>query len=261
MDQLQQEFNSIIQTFLKKRDGILEGAIEAAAQLEKELALLKMQNINLCSENEKLKRETAKFKKGIREILEKADTVHAPAQLSASEDGKEGELHSIKDRVKQMGYNLEKISNTDLAHIGKQMANYYRQTYEKDPEKREEKINEKHNSLVCVYSKNDWAYIDELIKIQLFDDTDGTHNENDAPVLYSIKDRIHNRFNQEPQNYAPLLPTIGKKMAAYYRKTYKGKNPAKRDEKINDTHTHPVCVYGEDDWEYLDYLITTELKI
>ena len=50
-------------------------------------------------------------------------------------------------------------------------------------------------------------------------------------------------------------------MAAYYRKTYKGKNPAKRDEKINDTHTHPVCVYGEDDWEYLDYLITTELKI
>ena len=129
MDQLQQEFNSIIQTFLKKRDGILEGAIEAAAQLEKELALLKMQNSNLCSENEKLKRETAKLKKGIREILEMADTVHAPAQLSASEDGKEGELHSIKDRVKQMGYNLEKISNTDLAHIGKQMDNYYRKTY------------------------------------------------------------------------------------------------------------------------------------
>lgn len=250
MAQLQQEFTTFFKKLEKERDEKL--------MLEKELALLKTQNINLCNENEKLKRETAKFKKGIREILEMGDTV----QLSAGEDGKEGELHSIKDRVKQMGYNLEKISNTDLAHIGKQMANYYRKTYdEKDPGKREEKINEKHNSFVCVYSKNDWAYIDELIRNQLFDDTDGKHNENDAPVLHSIKDRIHNRFNQEPQNYAALLPTIGKKMAAYYRKTYKGKNPAKRDEKINDTHTHPVCVYGEDDWEYLDYLITTELKI
>ena len=121
-----------------------------------------------------------------------------------------------------MGYNSEKFANTDLVHIGKQMAFYYRKTYdEKDPKKREEKINEKHNSLVCVYSKNDWAYKDELIKIQLFDDTDGKHNENDDR-FHSIKEWIQRRFNQEPQNYAPLLPTIGKKMAAYYyRKTWR----------------------------------------
>ena len=49
-------------------------------------------------------------------------------------------------------------------------------------------------------------------------------------------------------------------MAAHYRETHAGENPAKRDEKINDKHTSPVCVYGEDDWEYLDYLITTDLN-
>ena len=62
-----------------------------------------------------------------------------------------------------MGYNPEKFANTDLVHIGKQMAFYYRKTYdEKDPKKREEKINEKYNSLVCVYSKNDWATLNRV---------------------------------------------------------------------------------------------------
>ena len=268
MDQLQQEFNSIIQSFLEKRDEKMEAFWEdERGELEKEIGLLKIQNSKLCSENEKLKRETAKLINGILEVVEMTtipincvavQEEKTQIDQDVEDEKEEEELHSIKDRVKQMGYNPEKFDNTDLSYIGKQMAKYYRQSYDEDPEKREEKINEKHNSLVCVYSKNDWAYIDKLINTTTYtlNQTDEKHNENDAPVLHSIKDRIHNRFNKDPQNYATLLPTIGKKMAAYYRKTYKGTNPAKRDEKINDTH--PVCVYGEDDWEYLDNLITTE---
>ena len=80
----------------------------------------------------------------------------------------ENELHSIKDRIKHMNHVPQQFDNTDLVSIGRQMADYYRKTYSgKDPAKKEEKINEKHNSLVCVYSEADWEYLDYLITTTL----------------------------------------------------------------------------------------------
>ena len=189
------------------------------------------------------------------------------------------DLHSIKDRVKHMGYNPENFSNTDLAHIGRQMSAHYRKTYDgSDPEKKEEKINDKHNSLVCAYSKVDWPYMDKLIKTNLdplisrvsgqkenldekYTATRSPGAETEVPVLHSVKDRIKH-MNQDLQRFDNKdLCSIGKKMVTYYRKMNKGEDPPKRTEKINDKHNSLVCTYSENDWEYLDYLIVTTLKI
>lgn len=78
--------------------------------------------------------------------------------------------------------------------------------------------------------------------------------------LHSIKDRIK-YMNHDPQTFSKQLSTIGKKMADYYRKAHNGEEPSKRDEKINEKHTSPVCVYPKPDWEHMDYLIKTSLDI
>ena len=75
----------------------------------------------------------------------------------------------------------------------------------------------------------------------------------------SIKHRIK-YLNHDPQIFSNQLPNIGKEMADYYRTSY-NKEPSKRDEKINDKHTVPVCIYSKNDWEYMDYLIKTSLKL
>lgn len=81
-----------------------------------------------------------------------------------------------------------------------------------------------------------------------------------AVNLNSIKDRIKH-MNHDPQQFDNKdLISIGKKMAEYFR-AYTGNDPQKKEEKINDKHNSFVCVYGEPDWEHLDYLITTTLKI
>ena len=68
-------------------------------------------------------------------------------------------------------------------------------------------------------------------------------------------------MNHDHQKFTKQLSTIGKKMADYYRKAHNGEDPSKRDEKINEKHTSPVCVYSENDWEYMDYLIKTSLEL
>ena len=82
----------------------------------------------------------------------------------------------------------------------------------------------------------------------------------DPIILHSIKDRIK-YMNHDPQNFSKQLSLIGKKMAEYYRTAHNGKDPSKRDEKINDKHNSPVCVYPEENWEYMDYLIKTSLNL
>lgn len=87
-----------------------------------------------------------------------------------------------------------------------------------------------------------------------------TDEKGSESKLYSIKDRIK-YMKHDPKNFTKQLSSIGKKMAEYYRKSHNGEDPSKRDEKINDKHTSPVCVYSEEDWEYMDYLIKTSLEI
>ncbi len=180
-------------------------------------------------------------------------------------------LHSIKDRVTHMGRDPEIFSNTDLAHIGRQMSAYYRKTYNgRSPEKKEEKINDKHNSSVCAYAKVDWPYMDKLIKTNLdplhrwwvSDEKENFEKHTGAETeVHSIKDRLKH-MNQDLQRFDNKdLCSIGKKMVTYYRKMNKGEDPPKKDERINDKHNSLVCAYSETDWEYLDYLITTNLKI
>ena len=82
----------------------------------------------------------------------------------------------------------------------------------------------------------------------------------DLVNFHSIKDRIK-YMKHDPQNFSKQLSIIGKKMAEYYRKSHNDEDPSKRDEKINDKHTLPVCVYAETDWEYMDYLIKTSLDL
>lgn len=84
---------------------------------------------------------------------------------ATSEELECSSLHSVKDWLKHMGHNPKFFSNIDLAHIGRDMAANYRQTYNgRDPAKKEEKINNKHNSFVCVYGPADWVYLDKLIR-------------------------------------------------------------------------------------------------
>ena len=68
-------------------------------------------------------------------------------------------------------------------------------------------------------------------------------------------------MKEDPQKFIPLLPLVGKKMAEYYRNSHNGDDPSKRDEKINDKHTSPVCVYSKEDWEYVDYFIKATLNL
>ncbi len=86
------------------------------------------------------------------------------------------------------------------------------------------------------------------------------HFEEKEKELQSVKDRIKH-MNHNPHHFSKYLSAIGKKMADYYRKAHDGADPSKRDEKINEKHTSPVCVYSEEDWEYLDYLIKTSLNL
>jgi len=79
-------------------------------------------------------------------------------------------------------------------------------------------------------------------------------------ILHSIKDRLRN-MEKDPHEFTSQLPLIGKKMAQYYRKAHNNEDPSKRDEKINDKHTSPVCVYSEENWEYMDYLLKTSLEL
>ena len=79
-------------------------------------------------------------------------------------------------------------------------------------------------------------------------------------ILHSIKDRLRN-MGKNPQEFTSHLPLIGKKMAEYYRKSHNNEDPSKRDEKINDKHTSPVCVYSKENWEYMDYLLKTSLEL
>jgi len=98
----------------------------------------------------------------------------------------------------------------------------------------------------------------DLEQSRLDDDDKGL--ETKEPKLHSIKDRI-THMNHDHQKFTKQLSTIGKKMADYYRKVHNGEDPSKRDEKINEKHTSPVCVYSENDWEYMDYLIKTSLEL
>ena len=82
----------------------------------------------------------------------------------------------------------------------------------------------------------------------------------DSLIYHSIKDRIR-KMGEDPQHFIYQLSSLGKKMAEYYRNSHNGENPSKRDEKINDKHTSPVCVYAEEDWEYMDYLLKTSLDL
>ncbi len=84
--------------------------------------------------------------------------------------------------------------------------------------------------------------------------------EDDSITFHSIKDRIR-KMGEDPQHFIYQLSSLGKKMAEYYRNAHNGENPSKRDEKINDKHNSPVCVYAEEDWEYLDYLLRTSLGL
>jgi hypothetical protein len=68
-------------------------------------------------------------------------------------------------------------------------------------------------------------------------------------------------MGKDPHEFTSQLPLIGKKMAQYYRKAHNNEDPSKRDEKINDKHTSPVCVYSEENWEYMDYLLKTSLEL
>ena len=167
-----------------------------------------------------------------------------------------------------MGHNPEIFSNADLAHIGREMAAHYRQTHNgKAPAKKEEKINDKHNSFVCVYGPADWSHLDGLIRERgklrhLWPQEGGDEKSTEVAEveLHSIKDRVkHMNLDLQQLDNKDLI-RIGKKMAEYFR-NYTGKDPQKKEEKINDKHNSFVCVYGESDWEHLDYLITTTLKI
>ena len=111
---------------------------------------------------------------------------------------------------------------------------------------------------------------------QIFETKTCSENKETENELHSIKDRIKHltfeKWGMSEKKHAAVLAerfiyynkdlcSIGRQMADYYRKTYSGKDPAKKEEKINEKHNSLVCVYSEADWEYLDYLITTILKI
>jgi predicted RNase H-like nuclease len=299
MDNLQKEFQTIIKNFqdkavelarqeseeqinrLQKKVGTLQYWQDRQSKILNELKKV-YEEFTFDLEEEKKGRE-ASFQ---NETAEANTHIHEVAVCTSVSDEKvnlnelnKQELHSIKDRVKHIGYNPENFSNTDLAHIGRQMSAHYRKTYDgRDPGKKEEKINDKHNSLVCAYAKVDWPYMDKLIKTTLDplisrvsdqkENLDEKHTatrspgaETEVPVLHSVKDRIKH-MNQDLQRFDNKdLCSIGKKMVTYYRKMNKGKDPVKRTEKINDKHNSLVCTYSENDWEYLDYLIVTTLKI
>ena len=96
-----------------------------------------------------------------------------------------------------------------------------------------------------------------------------------GPVLHSVKDRLQSILSRTGLTYSHLedpktssLSTVGKKMAAHFRKMNQGENPAKRPEKKKyfskwgcTPYTSAVNVYGVSDWEYLDSLITNELNL
>ncbi len=309
MDNLQKEFQTIIKNFQDKAVELArQESEEQINRLQKKVGTLQYWQDRQSKILNELKKVYEKFtfdleeeKKG-REASFQNETAEANTHIHMSEffdhnekmvpvctsvsDEKvnlnelnKQELHSIKDRVKHIGYNPENFSNTDLAHIGRQMSAHYRKTYDgRDPGKKEEKINDKHNSLVCAYAKVDWPYMDKLIKTTLDplisrvsdqkENLDEKHTatrspgaETEVPILHSVKDRIKH-MNQDLQRFDNKdLCSIGKKMVTYYRKMNKGKDPVKRTEKINDKHNSLVCTYSENDWEYLDYLIVTTLKI
>jgi len=129
-----------------------------------------------------------------------------------------------------------------------------------------EKLDSKNRRLKLLEQENDklkkgYQLVSDIIsKFPYISLTPGETLETKEPELHSIKDRIKS-LKHDPQNFTNQLSTIGKKMADYYRKAHNGEDPSKRDEKINEKHTSPVCVYSKNDWEYMDYLIKTSLEI
>ena len=255
MDQLQKEFQAIVEKIQAK-------AVDLARQESEE---------QITQLRRKLDRQTEALnvvKKFVEEwtFEQEADEKEREARLRVEPDEKGElngpELHSIKDRLKHMGLAPENFSNTDLARIGRKMSAHYRKTYNgRDPEKKEERINDKHNSFVCAYSETDWLSMDALIKTEL-DPLMGSDEKSpleekkpDEPELHSVKDRLNRFPEDEQQHFANKdLCSIGKKMAAYYREL-KGADPPQKKEKINDKHDSLVCAYPDTDWEHLDYLI------
>jgi len=311
MDRLQNEFQATIKKFqakvveqalqeseeqmvrlkkkLKRQSDILNELKEAYDKIKFELEAEEKER-EAALQFESTKADTPNHEVTVcASVSDEKDNLNEPTSCSHAVYLEDPDLHSIKDRVKHMGYNLENFSNTDLAHIGRQMSAHYRKTYNgRDPEKKEEKINDKHNSSVCAYAKVDWPYMDKLIKTTLDplisrisdqkENLDEKHTgaetevskvqvkyqrrvKNSAKGWHSIKDRIIH-MNQDLQRFDNKdLCSIGKKMVTYYRNMNKGKDPPRKTEKINDKHNSLVCVYTKNDWEYLDYLIVTTLKI
>jgi hypothetical protein len=288
MDHLQNKFQATIKKFQDKAVELArQESEEQIAHLKKKLKYQSDILNELKKAYDKIKFELEAEEKGGEAALQFESTNHEVTVCASVSDEKVNlnepascshavyleapDLHSIKDRVKHMGYNPENFSNTDLAHIGRQMSAYYRKTYNgRSPEKKEEKINDKHNSSVCAYAKVDWPYMDKLIKTNLdplhrwwgSDEKENFEKHTGAETeVHSIKDRLKH-MNQDLQRFDNKdLCSIGKKMVTYYRKMNKGEDPPKKDERINDKHNSLVCAYSETDWEYLDYLITTNLKI
>lgn len=291
MDHLQNKFQATIKKFQDKAVELArQESEEQIAHLKKKLKYQSEILNELKEAYDKIKFELEAEEKGGEAALQFESTNHEVAVCASVSDEKvnlnelnKQDLHSIKDRVKHMGHNPENFSNTDLAHIGRQMSAHYRKTYNgRDPEKKEEKINDKHNSSVCAYAKVDWPYMDKLIKTTIDplisrvsdqkENLDEKHTATRSPApgsrssgadteVHSVKDRIKH-MNQDLQRFDNKdLCSIGKKMVAYYRNMNKGKDPPRKTEKINDKHNSLVCVYTKNDWEYLDYLIVTTLKI
>ena len=178
MEALQQEVQTAIQKFQEQGREIVQ------AEFKQEVDSLKQELVSKNKRLESLEQENAKLKKGYQLLNEKlgvlvSDIISKSISVTLSitetdEKGlplpletKESELHSIKDRIKHMNHDHQNFTK-QLSTIGKKMADYYRKAHNgEDPSKRDEKINEKHTSPVCVYSKNDWEYMDYLIKTSL----------------------------------------------------------------------------------------------
>jgi len=165
MEALQQEVQTAIQKFQEQGREIVQ------AEFKQEVDSLKQELVSKNKRLESLEQENAKLKKGYQLLNEKlgvlvSDIISKSISdtLSITEtdekglplplETKESELHSIKDRIKHMNHDHQNFTK-QLSTIGKKMADYYRKAHNgEDPSKRDEKINEKHTSPVCVYSEN-----------------------------------------------------------------------------------------------------------
>ncbi len=168
MEALQQDLQKAIQEFQVQGRRIIQ------ADSQRKIEDLNRELIDKNTRVKFLERENAKLKKGyerlnenlgdlIKDIISQTDEKEPALPLET----KEPELHSIKDRIKYMNQDPQTFSKR-LSPIGKKMADYYRNAHNgEEPSKRDEKINEKHTSSVCVYPEPDWEHMDYLIKTAL----------------------------------------------------------------------------------------------